>query len=246
MVGRQLANNDELFDQVAKLRPMETALWIGRGQNRALLGNWAEAAADYGKVIDRRPIADESFEYAGLLLLQGDKQAYQHFCKKLVKLPAESHEPWELYNLARTCALGPTDTVDGSKVVEWAARGVTWSDAPWTLHALGLACFRAGQYDAAVRNIQKSTVRGWNSTQQSPSNCLVLAMVHYRLAHTDQARRFLQQARSLIECCKTASEIEDRIGVPEWIEANVLLREAESLLKSDTLNSKSQTPMPHS
>ena len=80
---RQLAHNDDVFGRVAKLRPLETTVWIGRGENHALRGEWAQAVTDYAKVIDRRPMGDDAFEYAGLLLLQGKKEAYQRFCEKL-------------------------------------------------------------------------------------------------------------------------------------------------------------------
>ena len=142
--------------------------------------------------------------------------------------------------------MGPTDAVEGSRLVQWAAQAAKEIKAPYVLHNLGLAYFRAGQFDATIESIQKSNSAGWGGTAWESLNSLVLAMVHYRLAHTEDARRYFKQAQDMIELAKPSATTDAQIGCPDWIEANVLLREAESLLKFDTSNPKSETPMPHS
>ncbi len=232
-ICRQLAHSEEVFDRVAKLRPMETTLWTSRGQNRALRDEWTAAAADYAKVINRRGVDDQSFEYAGLLLLNGDTHAYQQFCIKLAGPPAKAHGDWQRFNLARTCALGPAIGVDAATIVEWATPAMDdgLTNSASVQHALGLACCRAGQLDAAIDHIQKSNAAGWGATPNEALNYLVLAMIHYRSADIAEARRCYRQAREIIEASKPASTSDARMISSDWIESNVLLQEMEPRLK---------------
>ena len=62
----------------------------------------------------------------------------------------------------------------------------------------------------------------------------------------DEARGYLKQAHDKSEAAKPNLTSDGGIALPDWIEFNVLLREAESLLKSDTSKPESQTPMPDS
>ncbi len=49
----------------------------------AMRGFWKEVMDDYAKVIDIRPIGDDSFEYAALLLMLNDRSRYNEFCQQL-------------------------------------------------------------------------------------------------------------------------------------------------------------------
>ena len=196
-VCRQLAHSDEVFDRVAKLRPDTTALWIGSGQDRALRGQWAAAAADYAKVIDRRGIGDETSAYAGLLLLQGDLQAYKRFCKKLRRPSGKPYGQREWFNLARALALGPTDPADAPAMMDCATRAAKAYGGASVPHVLGLARLRAGRYGAAIENLQKSEAHGWAGKPEDSLNLAVAAMVHQRLGDAAVARAYCKRARDL-------------------------------------------------
>jgi tetratricopeptide (TPR) repeat protein len=230
---RELARWGSVFDRVAALRPEESTLWIGRAQFRALHGQWAEAASDYAKVIRTRQLSDECIEYAALLVLLNDRPNYQQFCQELV---AQAGEPqgFEAFSLARICSIGSAEGIDASRLVEWANRGLG-DRAPWTLTVLGMAEYRAGQFDRAIEHFRESNTlrRGW---QLRARNYFGLAMAHHRLGQVDAARECLEKARQFFERVQPASPG----GTPplddaaEWIEQHVLSREAEALLQSSS------------
>jgi Tfp pilus assembly protein PilF len=64
----------------------------------------------------------------------------------------------------------------------------------WSLHVLGLAYYRTGQYDRAVACLEKGLKEqaDWN---YNVLNELVLAMAHHKLTHTAEARQWLDKAR---------------------------------------------------
>ena len=82
-VCREIASWPEVFRRVAELRPGEPAVWIGRGQYRALRSQWTGAASDYARADPSQSIADETYQYAGLLLLSGDEPGYRKYCAEL-------------------------------------------------------------------------------------------------------------------------------------------------------------------
>jgi hypothetical protein len=62
----------------------------------------------------------------------------------------------------------------------------------------------------------------------------VLAMIHDRLAHKAEARRCIKQAAEFMKSVGPASKgdtCEAQISCLDWIELNVLSREAEKLLR---------------
>jgi eukaryotic-like serine/threonine-protein kinase len=231
-VCSDLAHYDDLFNQVAKLRPKETTVWVGRGQYRALRGEWHLAASDLARVVRDRPLEDDgTFEYAGLLILDGDLTGYKKFCQELkARFKDQPSDAYTAFVVSRAFAVGPIDTVDVPRVIDWSERAIRGDHSTWVVHNLGLAQFRAGQYRAAIENLQKAAATGWGG---QAADWLLQAMIHDRLGHTDEARRCIEKAKELTkEIAPVSGEDEARIACTDWIELNVLMREAEKLLKS--------------
>ena len=70
--------------------------------------------------------------------------------------------------------------------------------------------------------------------QGRTSDWLVLAMIHDRLAHKAEARRCIKQATEFMKSAGPAPKgdtCEAQISCLDWIELNVLSREAEKLLR---------------
>jgi tetratricopeptide (TPR) repeat protein len=61
----------------------------------------------------------------------------------------------------------------------------------WRRHILGLACYRAGRLNQAAAQLAEADDPSWGPHSASWP---VLAMVHQRLGHAAEARRWLEQA----------------------------------------------------
>ena len=189
-VCRELAIWDEVFSRVAQRLPNEPTVWIGRGQYHLLRNQWAEAKADFAKVIHARPIYnEESFEYAGLLLLSNETDEYQQFCNAMAARSDQLRGPVDAFVLARICALSPASAVAPSRAIAWATEGNL--GYAWSSHVLGFAYYRAGQYDMAIANCLKSIASDWDGSWglSNAQNFCVLAMAHHRLGNNKKAQR---------------------------------------------------------
>lgn len=240
-----MARWDEVFNRVAKLRPDEPTLWIGRGDYHLLCSQWSKAAADFAKVIQSRPASsDESGEYAFLLLLLDDTKGYQQFCQDLIAHADDPEDDSAAFQMVRTFAAGPEDAVDASHLLQWANQAVEGaSNHPWNWHGLGLVQYRAGKYALAIEALRKSNVN-WKVPEMA-QNWLVLAMAHQRLGQVDDAHRCLETAREQIEQVQPNKPDEpvrraDHSELPptDWIEMNTLLREAEALIEPEKFAKK--------
>ena len=233
-----MAQWDELYSRVCKLRPDEPMVWNGRAQSLALRGHWEESRKYYAKVIEGVPVDNnETTDYAYLLVLLGDHDGFQQYCQSLVDRAGKSTDTEVAFHFARVCGAGPCTAVDSSQVVEWAEVAARSSTKAWYPHVLGLAQYRAGRYEAAIENLKKSNAIDWNINQhQVPKslNWLVLAMAHFRLEHSDEARQFLATAKTIIDDARPKNPHQPvELEACDWIPMQVLLRKAESLLKGD-------------
>jgi tetratricopeptide (TPR) repeat protein len=221
---------DDVFARVTVLRPGDWLLWITRAREHVRWRRWDKAAADYARGTANRPVQTDSFEYAAVLLLQGDAKGYRRFCGQLVKRAGPKPDPATAYLLARTCALGEGAGVDAAAVVRWAEQAVAGGKASTDrLHARGLAHYRAGQYDQAIKRINEAAQYSYRPYL----DWFVLAMAHHRKGEAAEARQWLAKGVAYLD--KLAPPTADRpVSLPAiyWLEAQVLRREAEALLKA--------------
>jgi len=97
------------------------------------------------------------------------------------------------YLLARLCLLSP-DIDDGATATRFAEQALqSQPNSTYYLHTLGLAHYRAGRFDEAVRRLEES-IRAEPGWAGAPLNSLALAMAHHRLGHADESRRWLGKA----------------------------------------------------
>jgi serine/threonine protein kinase/WD40 repeat protein/tetratricopeptide (TPR) repeat protein len=217
--------------EALRLQPDNAGLHAAIGTAYAQLGQWDKAAAEYAKAdLLARPLRDDAFAYACLFLIRGDSEGYNRFCQGMIQRVAQTEDPFEAYILARSCAMARKSPVDPSRAVQWAKQAVASDLHPWYFHALGLAQYRAGQFDQALQSFTKANDKAWTYWEL---NWFGLALVHHRLGHPDDARQCLDKGIQWLE----------RIGPPtperpaklfpqDWLEAELLRREAEELLKT--------------
>ena len=104
-----------------------------------------------------------------------------------------------------------------------------------------MAQYRAKQFDLAIENLQKSNDRFWEGLAKT-QNWFVLAMIHQRLGHKEEARECLDTARQMIQQPGSTTPAALVRGDPEnWIALHVLSREAEALL-ADLPSPLAETP----
>jgi tetratricopeptide (TPR) repeat protein len=201
-----------------------------RARSYILLSQWDRAAAEYAKTdLWARPLRDDAFAYACLFLIRGDGEGYNRFCEGMAQRTAKTAAPFEAYVLARSCAMARKGPVDPAQAVRWANQAVAGGHLPWYFHALGLAQYRAGQFDQARQSFTKANVKAWAHREL---NWFGLALVHHRLGHPDEARRCLAKGIQWLEReGPPGSGRPAKLHPMDWVEAQLLRREAEEMLK---------------
>jgi serine/threonine protein kinase/Flp pilus assembly protein TadD len=217
--GTVLTEDDRAFLQGVVVQ----AVILAKARNYISLSQWDKAAAEYAKVDWSRPLEDDTFAYACLFLIRGDTEGYIRFCQGLVRRAGQMEGP-EAYVMARTCAIAPQSPVDPARAVEWANQNVAGSQNPWDFHVLGLAQYRAGQFDKALQSFTKANDKAW---AYADINWFGLALVHQRLGQPDQARQCLDKGiHWLTRVGPSGPDQPARLDPHDWLEAQLLYREA--------------------
>jgi tetratricopeptide (TPR) repeat protein len=165
-----------------------------------------------------------------LFLSRGDSEGYNRFCQRMIQRVAQTKAPFEAYVLARSCAMARQSPVDPARAVQWANQAVASAHNPWDFHVLGLAQYRAGQFDQALQSFTKANVEAWTLRE---INWFGLALVHHRLGHSDEARQCLAKGIQWLERQgPPAPGRPAKLAPQDWLEAKLLRREAEEMLKT--------------
>src|SRR5215813_8297451 len=128
--------------------------------------------------------------------------------------------------LENACSLGPNAIADPARLPQLAD---IWLKAgfkePWRRVHVGLAYYRAGKFAEALRYLDQPQAN-------SPIGWAVLAMVHHRLGHVEEARRWL--AKTDASC---SNQLQDALAATplrlslDWVWGPTLWREAKELIE---------------
>jgi tetratricopeptide (TPR) repeat protein len=199
--------------------------------------DWAQAADVYARALKRGPTDDGHFwfEYAALLMLSGDRPGYEKACAHMIETCGKAGGP-RSYHVARACTLAPDSVAEPSRPGRLAERELRESARQfWSLTEQGALAYRASRYQDAVPLFEQSLVA------ESRSGCAVvnwlwLALTNHRLGKADDARRWLVKAQTWLDQYREAmpARAEQELGLHlhNWLEAHVLRREAESVIRS--------------
>jgi tetratricopeptide (TPR) repeat protein len=194
---------------------------------RAMLGQWDLAAEEFVRASEQWPdesrVAHQLAMQGGCLLAKGEKEGYRRACRTLVDRFGETGKRDETFRAALTAALSPDSGIDPAVAIRLAERSLREGSVAWHLLALGLAHYRAGQYEAALKPLREAEAIPWLG---NPNTALVQAMVYHRLGKVDEAQRQLRLA--------TAHPF-PFTDPHDAVVYQILRREAEALLKSHSV-----------
>jgi serine/threonine protein kinase/Flp pilus assembly protein TadD len=233
-VYSELARWDAAFEEAMRRRPEDRRFWLERARRRASQGLWAQAAADYARWIGEQPTGDV-VEYACVQLLAGDTTGYRQTCARLLERYGATQEPYIAYTVARACMLSPQGTDDPARLPRLAELELRRSlRDPWTYHVYAAALYRAGQFEQAIRVVETGLTVAPNWTGHFV-NWPLLALAHHQLGQEDQAFHWLDNSFHLARQAEQNPDAQRdsqfyRGASPDWLEFEVLRREAESVL----------------
>jgi tetratricopeptide (TPR) repeat protein len=222
----ELAHDPQVSDRAAKLRPNDPLLWSGRARYHVERGEWKEAADDFARAVELADPNERSYELAAVLLILGDEAGYRKAVARLVERAGGTDDPFLAYVLARASAVSPKSGIDPARAVAWGERAVAGRAEGWYLHALGLALYRKGDYEAALARLNESMKTDWVPVL----NWLALAMVHHRLGHRGVARKYLAEATDFMDKRPAGKPFTAAQLSTDVEEALLLRREADELI----------------
>ncbi len=207
------------------------------GEALARLGCWDEAAAAIDKAADLDPTNHMYlYQAAPLHLRAGDVAGYRRLSRTMLDRFQEAKEPIVADRTAKTCSLAPGSVPDFDRVQKLADRIVkgTEKDAAYRAFVLvkGLAEYRAGRQAEALKWLERFGPHADGS--QDVVAFAVRAMAQHRLGQKEQAGAALKSAQAIF-----AEKMPDpAAGRPfdvlwqNWLQCQILLREAESLVNA--------------
>jgi tetratricopeptide (TPR) repeat protein len=212
-------------------------------------GQWAEALADFRRAFElggggrnetSAPIPDPSLAWLYRAVLEfelGDRDTYRAHCRRMVDRFERSTDAGELERTAKAGLLDPPPSWEEvarlrslvRSAVERAGPDNQW--LPWYLLALGLAEYRAGDSDAALKALDRCLAGAPGANLKIPG-LSVQAMALARKGQSLAAQDRLDQAKQLL------AEQLPTMAAPDWPDrliARRLFREAEALIRFDPI-----------
>lgn len=224
-----------------ELEPNVAIPWHLRGSCRAELGERAVAASDLARAFELSPESPFIGYQAALMCLElEDAKGYRQYCSKLLASLKPNSTSTALEWAVWSCVLAPDAVIDWRTPLNLARSNVAAQPKNYRpLHHLGAAHYRAGNYGEALLSLMEAEAAVQeDSKMDCPQyNWLFLAMVNHRLNERDEARRWLERARTSIDhdLARVSSTSTAAESVP-WnrrATLTLLLREAETLLNCD-------------
>jgi WD40 repeat protein len=168
--------------------------YADRGLYRARQGRMREAAADYGQAVDLKPDdPDDWTPWIISLMAAGDDPGLEHACSELLDRFGKTDNPVFANRVAWLCSLAPaalTDRETPVRLAELAVRDGHLAGGFSCLNTLGLALYRAGRIEEAIRRLKEGIKLVGGSI---PEDEVFLALAHHRLGRRHEALRRLDR-----------------------------------------------------
>ncbi|MFI5457327.1 MAG: protein kinase [Isosphaerales bacterium] len=214
--------------------PPDVTSRLRRARLSLRFGRWERAGDDY-EVWSKSGEPDQGeawLSYARVLMMRGDGDGYRRLrARMLDRFEKEPHQLKETH-VVRAFGLAECTSAEAARLVRLAERQLAEERRyPVNLYALALAHFRAEQWELAGDGLRESMEKGpgwaWHCWP-------LMAMVHHRLGHAEEARSALAKASERLAQEHTPNEGSTSSFVEEeGLDFQVLCREAASLIKRD-------------
>jgi tetratricopeptide (TPR) repeat protein len=211
------------------------------GNEYAFAGQWNQAIPAFRRAVDLA-VNDEPearYRLAALCLYTGKLDEYRAICRDLLERFGTSNNRNFIDRTAKICLLAPDADDNRARALALAEMNVVAGekhlDYRWFVLAKGLADYRAGRYDDALKSVkQLNPVSGGG---HSDALCFaLLAMTEDRLQHSDKARDALASAQEILSN-NMPNPAEGRPfgdNWNDWLHCQILFREAKGMIeKSD-------------
>jgi tetratricopeptide (TPR) repeat protein len=196
-------------------------------------GKFVEARKAFETAVQSDAANHWNWYYLSCLdLYLGDVPAYQDAARQMLQHFGGTAVNTIAERTAKVCLLTPQPVGELKKLLQLTQAAMS-SDPkddtyPWFALSNALAAYRAGEYEAALTSLDKSTSLKPPAARATIE--LLHAMISHQLKQPDQASHFLQAAITCID-----SEMAKPGAVPlnspeNWLICHILRREAEQLI----------------
>jgi tetratricopeptide (TPR) repeat protein len=187
--ARQARAPSPLAGQLVDLRRMVA-------QHYVRAGLWSEATSHYSQALPLEGARfDDLYAPACTELRAGNTIAYRRTCAAMAEQLSEA-EFHQLCGLAWACCLIDSAGTEFSQTIKLILKKARQNPPNefWECHVLGLVHYRAGQFDEAIAQANKSITLNptWHG---SISNWPVLALAYHRLGHAAEAKQWLEKSK---------------------------------------------------
>ncbi len=207
----------------------------------ARCGRWKEAAADAVRTLELEP--DEVGDWislAALLIANRDSAGYRNHCRAMLVRFGATKDPNYAQRIAKVCLLLPVTGEDLTRSSSLADSALSSGTSHWRDYTKGLAEYRQDRFDSAAKWTEQVLEKpGYPPAHDAlaAQDCMVLALAHYQLNHTEEAHAALARGITIVETKLPQLETVE-IGVywVDWIIAQVLMNEAKALIEGAAAN----------